>query len=367
MLAVTSALATHHHPHELAAASSTSRHRRMLARVRSYTPPQNSARACSCEGAKGTAAPPLRRCTSEDSCYSHPTAGGPWTLAPPLGQAKSASAEVAQEEPPKVLRLAAAAAGRAKSSAESGAPAAPAPRVHCPVAPRVVAAGETAHAPRAAAAGELNKDAILAPRQLVSLNLLCHDIGMADDPNERWRSEHEDTAIVLLRLHRTARVGLARAGGVLVPQQRTKITVRARSSSTGAMEVKMQELLSPRPLARQQSQGPPITVGLVRQKSTRPQRKCRSMTDVFEQHQKKPSEVGLAAPVDPDVFDSNGPTSSSSIGSPIGHVSPVSMDATAGCRLLEQDDMIFAGLFDGHGESANDRLVPTQCRCSFSD
>merc|ERR550537_1385536 len=172
---------------------------------------------------------------------------------------------------------------------------------------------------------------------------------MADDPNERWRSEHEDTAIVILRLHRAARVGLARAGGVLVPQQRTKITVRARSSSAGAMQVKTQELVSPRPLARQQSQGPPVG-GLVRQKSTRPQRKCRSMTDVFEQQQKKPLELGLAAPAaDPELFDSSAPATISSIGSPIGQVSPVSTDASVGCRILEQDDMIFAGLFDGHG------------------
>ena len=351
MLAVTGALATHPHPHELA--SSTSRHRRMLARVRSYTPPQKSAdRACSCEGAKGAAEPPLRRCTSEDSCYSRATAGGPWTLGPALGHAKSARAKVAQERPPKVLRPAAAAREGAKSGAESGDPAAPVLRAPCPVAPRVVAAGEAAGAPRATAAGELNKDAILAPRQLVSLDLLCHDIGMADDPNERWRSEHEDTAIVLLRLHRTARVGLARAGGVLVPQQRTKITARARSSSTGAM-VQTQDLLSPRPLARQQSQGPPPVTGLVRQKSNRPQRKCRSMTDMFEQHQKKPLGLGLAVAVDPELFDSKCPASCSSIGSPIGQVSPVSTGAAAGCRLLEQDDMIFAGLFDGHGESAN--------------
>merc|ERR550537_1624917 len=172
---------------------------------------------------------------------------------------------------------------------------------------------------------------------------------MADDPNERWRSEHEDTAIVILRLHRAARVGLARAGGVLVPQQRTKITVRARSSSAGAMQVKTQELVSPRPLARQQSQGPPVG-GLVRQKSTRPQRKCRSMTDVFEQQQKKPLKLGLAAPAaDPELFDSSAPATISSIGSPIGQVSPVSTDASVGCRILEQDDMIFAGLFDGHG------------------
>jgi hypothetical protein len=357
MLAVSSALAHPHefskYPYEAPSTASTTRHRRMLVRVRSYTPPQQTARACSCEGGKGTAVPPLRRCASEGG-HSRPTAGGPWMLAPPLGHApESARAEVALERPRKAVRPAAAAA--TKSSVESAGPAAPAPHVPAPTPHR----SETAGAPRAAAAGKLNKDAILAPRQLASLDLLCHDIGMADDPNERWRSEHEDTAIVLLRLHRTARVGLARAGGVLVPQQRPKITVRARSSSTGAMQVKTQELLSPRPLARQQSQGPPG--GLVRQKSTRPQRKCRSMTDVFEQQHKKPLELGLAAPTDPELFDSGVPAASSSIGSPIGQVSPV-LTGALGCRMLEQDDMIFAGLFDGHGESAHYMLIPAQSR-----
>merc|ERR1719240_972282 len=148
---------------------------------------------------------------------------------------------------------------------------------------------------------------------------------------------------------------MARAGGGLVPQS-TKPLARARSQSAGGTQEHQQGLPSPGPLVRQRSQGPPVG-GLVRQKSTRPQRKCRSMTDVFERQKKacfpKAPDLDLAEP--PELF---GAAASSSIGSPIGLVSPTG--AAGGSRVMERDDMIFAGLFDGHGGDGCARFLQQQ-------
>ena len=340
------------HPHEYR--SRCAGQQRMLSRVRSYTPPH------------AAPAPLVRRCESEGGYRAAQRAAEPavWTTAAP-----SIEAEGAQESRKE---------GQPKFPPPPAPPPSPepVPQLPCP-APAAETETETetagASLPLSGPSGTLNKNAILAPKQLAALSLLCHDIGMADDPNERHRGEHEDTAIVLLRLHRTARVGPARAGGVLVPQPTGREVQmqrgRARSSSAGQMQVETPGLPSPRTLPCQLSQrqteteraGPPAG-GLVRQKSTRPlavsmQRKCRSMTDVFEQQQHKHlsrtiSELELASPPGAELFGGGAASRSSSVGGPIGQISPVSTDATEeerAARLLEQDDLIFAGLFDGHG------------------
>ena len=336
---------------------------RMIARARSYTasssgvsptalgggPDGRSSRACSCDRA-----PALRRCASEGGYV--PARPTPWThpapLAVPLPARVSAvfseesttsnferAKDDASVEPPerhrKVLRPTTPVPVPASAMVAQAIASCPAPAVAEPTA--------VSSLPRkkvSIPAGKLNKLSIVQAQQLASLGGLCHDIGMAEDPNERWREHHEDTAIVLLRLHRTARVGTTRSGGVLVPQ-RTKTTTRARSSSTGHMKV---EQPPASPLVSQKSQGPPT--GLVRQKSTRaPQRKCRSLSDVYGLKPLSTAALCSTETPPPEPLSSPGPEAAG-----VGMIERAEPPSPVGnTPLVEQDDMIFAGLFDGHG------------------
>jgi len=67
------------------------------------------------------------------------------------------------------------------------------------------------------------------------------------------------------------------------------------------------------------------------------------MTDIFAQQNaqaRKGPDLDLVAP--PELF---GAETNSSVGSPVGPVTPTD----GGSHAMERDDMIFAGLFDGHG------------------
>ena len=368
-------------------------YRPMLARVRSYTPPGSRRvadskcagsangrdRACSCERSlKANGIPlPLRRCASEGGYTAATT---PWTRPPPVAEASCASGKVETpvEEPELERRRKVPRPSFDPPVKSSNTIAADGARVAVPKQPCAAAAETAVDAPPIKQtkdqvllpSGKLDRASILAPRQLAALDGLCHDIGMAEDPNERWRERHEDTAIVLLRLHRTARVGTSESGGVLVPQ-RTKTTTRARSSSTGHMQPQQdQQRPPPSPIMRQRSQGPPT--GLVRQKSTRPQRKCRSMTDVYGMQRQQQRQLQTlaeqaqarthaASPASPLGSPSDVSTGSASAATSMDMESPAAgasgaSGASGGLLsecppLLEQEDMIFAGLFDGHGTS----------------
>lgn len=349
---------------------------RMIARARSYTSSSTRSqtvsptalgggadgrsRACSCD--RG-----LRRCASEGGYVAaRPT---PWTCPAPQAvplparasaetEGKVFSPETADDDAPveprqrKVLRPSAPAAA-AKQVAAPAPPVdmCPAPAVAVHTAVSALPKKKVARVP----AGKLNKLSIVQAQQLAALGGLCHDIGMAEDPNERWREHHEDTAIVLLRLHRTARVGTTRSGGVLVPQ-RTKTTTRARSSSTGHTKVEQPPPASP--LVSQKSQGP--ATGLVRQKSTPSgQRKSRSMTDVYGFKPKPLSSAALctADPPVPEPLSSPGPEAAG-----VRMMGSTETSLAGDTPLLEQDDMIFAGLFDGHG--ATNPALAAPCNLS---